>query len=267
MCVTTGLAAIDSTRVFTLVTDSIQGGQTVHVTGYQNEATNLSGVPNCMLLHFPCFGVPELVDGPQWTTTLMNDITRDLPEVEHHPKTRGMMSFGAAEVHKYGDYDIVLAGDPSDITSVIEGVAEDRRPAITKSFEQMIDWYGEHFTDYGFVLGCFNGRVNPRHPIVVSYVPHSDDDVFAPGLDGHDGRLPVIGAPVFRDFKVAFGKTGVDLPIKVQHNRDAEGAWWAPDSINGFHDNRFNGPNTDFVVAIDDLSVGLPGADLLNHCY
>ena len=264
MCVTSRPAAISRTSVFTLVTDEIRGGQPLHVTGYQNQVTNMSKTPNCMFLHFPCTDDIQLVDGPQLTTNLMSHITGSLPAVVDFPRTRGFRGLDPKPVLKYGDYDVVVADDPGKILAAIEGVAQNRRPVVDDAFEHMVNWYWSRFPDYSFVLACFSGTVNPTHPIVVSYVPHSDDVVFAPGLDSHNGRLPVIGQLTTRDFRVAFGKSGVKLPINV---RGLVGDWWAPQTVTGFYDNRSEGANKDYVLAIDDLGVGQPGADLLRYCF
>lgn len=271
MCVTSSPAAIDMTSVFTLVTQEQEGGVVRHVTGYQNRAKDLSGKPNCMFLHIPCTDDIKLVDGPQQTTNLMQAITRDLPEVETHPVTRGLISatHPGPPVFKYGDYDVVLASNPDDILGAIERVTEDRRPTVDDNFVRMAGWYRDNFSDHSFILACFNGLVNPRHPIVVSYIPHNDDVVFAPGLDAHDGYLPVIGSKMPRDFAVAFAVAGVELPINVHHHgaANATGAWWAPETVTGFYDNRREGTNSDYVIAIEDLAVGSPGHELLELCY
>jgi len=97
----------------------------------------------------------------------------------------------------------------------------------------------------------------------VAYVPLSDDVLFVPGLEGHDGKPPVIGAPVKRDIHVAFGISGITLQHHVGYSDpNLELLWWTPKSVTGFFDNRV-APNGDFVVPIDAIKEKLTGADLV----
>ena len=99
---------------------------------------------------------------------------------------------------------------------------------------------------------------------MVKYVPHNDDVVYAPGLDGHDGGLPKIGDHIPRDFRVVFGIHGVELPLEITYNDvDVDTQWWCLQTGSGFHDNRLAGGNHDYVIALEDLKLGLLGGELL----
>lgn len=274
MCVTTGRARIHGTRAFTYATIT-EGPQACHVSAYQNFVENESPGPNCMLLHFPGNDI-ELVRGPEDTVYLMDDVTRDLPELVPVFRSRNLgnsiVTLSHARVEGYGDYTVVLAQHAMDIKEVLDQVPEAHRPAWTAQLDELVRWYHENFPDYSFVLACFNGLVVPRHPIVVRYVPHSDDELFVPGLDGHTGELPVIGQLMQRDFAVAFGSAYHEQPLKVTY-RDpiAQGKpFWAPRDVTGFVDNRLEGPNRDYVLALQDIDMalkagdGLIGAELLD---
>ncbi len=264
MCVTLHPAKMGGTSVLTYSVIDDDPRQT-HITAYQNTAANLVPAPNFMLLHFPGSDL-RLVDGPQRTRNFMRDVTRDLPQLVPTTISRGgsALTYGAssARVEAYGDsYHVVLAERVSEIPGLLSQVPESRRPIMDSHLDDLLSWYGEHFPDYVFALACFNGSVEPTYPIVVQYFPDNDDVLFAPGLDAHDGRLPVLGAPVERNFRVAFGDMGDNLPIKVRYT-DTISLDWAPSSVAGFVYNTV-GPNGDFVVPLLDLEMGLNGRELI----
>jgi hypothetical protein len=126
--------------------------------------------------------------------------------------------------------------------------------------------------EHSFLLGGFSGMAQPHHPLVVCYDPFPDDLglLIGPGLDGHTGRVPKPGVAMQRDFKVAFatdgGPSALQNPVRYQDDT-ARGCWWAPKSgVVGFHDNRFNGPNTDYKIpiwAVDQGKTGIALAELL----
>ncbi len=258
MCVTLAPALISGTQTYVHATTD-GDGRDVHVCAYQNEATSFG--PNCMLLNFAGTNL-ELARGPEHTRGLMDDVTRNLEELIPVPRERSAFSFGRSyTIEDYGMYTVVLAQRPTDILSVLEGdeIPDDRRPARTPQLEQMVDFYMATFPDDSFVLACFNGKVKVEHPIVVSYAPYDSNVLTIPGLDGHDGKLPVIGAPVYRGFRCAFSVAGVELPHRVHHSGllSTNPPWWAPKSVGGFYDNRPDGPNGDYVVRVSDVVAGL----------
>jgi hypothetical protein len=273
MCVTSAPADINNTRVLTYVTYDGSSHQPMHYTFYQNTATNRSKRPNCMFLQFPTAELEPVV-GHEHTRSFLGDITLNLAELEHHPVTRGMSFRGGADrsietprVVQQGDYHLVLCSSPRRILDALEQVPVDRRPMRTLELEALAAWYAEWYADESFVLACFNGSVNPRHPIGVRYVPHNDDVVFAPGLDGHTGGLPIIGQDIVRDFHVAFAVQGLQLPVTFRYT-DFLGQVqdWAPDpryGVAGFHDNRFRAPNGDYTVALETLHKGFSGHELV----
>lgn len=265
MCVTANPATIVGTRTFVHATTLGSDGGPVHISGYQNEADTF-GTPNCMFLNFAGSDL-ALVRGPERTTRFMADMTRELPELVYVPRyrssgaSRGMMG---VTVEEYGDYTVVLAQGPADILSALDQVPFQRRPRRTPQLQMMVDFYMSYYPQDTFVLGCFDGKAKPKHPITVSYRPRNPNVLTIPGLDGHDGRVPVIGQPVYRDFRLAFGVAGVELPYGVDY-RDRVEDWWAPSSVTGFVDNRFDGSNGDYVLPIDAVTAGLRGRELAAH--
>lgn len=253
MGVTTEPAIIANTQVFVHATRNPKSRKDVHVCGYQNTA--ITQVPNCMFLHFPGTEL-AIVEGPKNLPGTMYSIARDLlPVAPPAPGTTTPAKFAALET--YGpDYYVVLAQQPGDILSQLETVPAGRRPARTRRLEQLVDFYASHFPKDSFALACFSGQTTPTHPIMVEYVPHDPEVLTAPGLTAHDGELPILGAPVARNFQVAFAVQGIDAGYKMDYLMKLPGLrsmWWAPAWAVGFNDNRAEGPNTDYRVALDDV--------------
>jgi len=262
MCVTAGPANIRGTRTY--VYAATLDDAPVHVCGYQNEAESLAG-GNCMFLNFAGSNL-ALVRGPELTNGFMHDMTAGLEELVHTRSIRGgLFTLGARSmwVEDYGDYTVILAQEPNDILSALSQVPHHRRPVQDRELEAKIDFYMSRFGQDSFALACFDGAVKPQHPITVSYRPRDPQVLTIPGLDGHDGRLPEVGAPVFRGFRVAFAAQGLTLPHWVHYTQAGiSGKRWAPSSVAGFVDNRFDGPNGDYVVPISALYAGLTGREL-----
>lgn len=264
MCVTTAPAEMSGTMAYTyLIIDDRPANW--HVTGYQNVARNLSPGPNCMLLHFPGNDL-ALVDGPQTTRNMMLDLTSMLPAIVPIEQTRGGAP-GSFKIALYGDYDVVISEQATGMLEALNHVDELRRPVATDSLAMLLQWYEEHFPDYCFVLACFNGAVNPKHPIVVEYIPHNGAMLFVPGLDCHTGQPPIIGQQINRDFKVAFGVDGTTQPHKVHYTDSCVGKYWAPNDVTGFNDNRRSGPNDDYRLPLESANHGFRGKELLEVCF
>lgn len=267
MCVTANPAIIEGTRTYVHATT--RGGESVHICGYQNKAETQTSAfvgGNCMFLNFAGSDL-KMVRGPERTSNFMQDITASLEELVEVPRMRGgVLSYGSWDiaVEEYGDYTVILAQQPGDILTKLNEVRPDRRPHRTPRLEAMISFYMSWFPLDSFVLACFNGKVEPKHPITVSYKPRNPEVLTIPGLDGHDGKIPQIGAPVYRNFRVAFGVEGYVLPHRVNYTdrKISSGLSWAPTSVAGFIDNRFDGPNGDYVVPIEAVRRGLTGRDL-----
>lgn len=265
MCVSTSPAELGGTRAYTWHTLGHPNSQrpSWHVTAYQNFARNLSPDPNCMLLHFPGSHL-SLVRGPELTRQLMADVTWRLPELLPTPKFMGSRGISELRVEDYGDYTVVLAQYPSDILAALEQVPAHRRPKRTSKLEELVDWYRVNYPDYVFALACFAEGATPRHPIVVEYVPDSDDLLFIPGLDCHTGEIPQVGQMMQRDFRVAFGSELHPQKEQITYSDDqARGAYWAPNSVVGFYDND-QGPNKDYIVPLVSIEEGLTGRELLD---
>lgn len=263
MCVTLRPAAIDSTQTYVYVPPTPEGADPKHICAYQNTAR--SSMVNCMFLNFAGSNL-QPVQGPEHTVGVMNRVVAYLPELRPTPSDLlgGSRSRKGATVVDYGDYTLVYANSPGEIIAAIGTVRADRRPVSVPALADMAAFYGDFRPHDSFVLACFSGNVRPKHPIVVSYTPHNPDILTAPGLDGHNGRVPVPGTKMARDFTVAFGVYGTRLPFNVQHDASTN-TEWLPESVTGFVDNRREGLNQDYVVPIDVVKEGLAGPYLADQ--
>lgn len=258
MCVTSGPAIMTNTLVYGYVPLPREGEPQRHVVGYQNEAESLLG-DNFMLLNYAGTDL-RLVRGPEHTTSMMTDMTRGLQELIELRSWRGGDgtrgdTYGVT-VEEYGDYTIFLSQSASAIVDAImdhPGSSSFDSGAI-RQLALSAAYFEEHYPLDSFLVPMFKHgvKVKPTHPIVVDYVPRQPEFLTVPGLDGHDGSMPIIGTPVGRDFTLAFGVQGVDLhPV---HYKDASvSPLWAPESIVGFIDNRFNGPNGNYSLPLEVL--------------
>lgn len=265
MCVMPQKAFVQNTRTYVYATDLGRGP--VHVCGYQNAARTLGG--NCMFLNFAGSNL-RMVRGPEHTRSLMGDMTAQLPQLipaESRSRTRSFRSSGSrgVTIENYGDYTVILTQRPGDIMFALSRVPEDRRPKHTRRLEEMVDFYMSLYPLDSFALACFNGSVAQKHPITVSYQPRNPKFLTIPGLDAHDGNLPRRGAPVERNFRVAFGIRGVNLPHAVNYqDAGVAGQPWAPASVAGFVDNRKGGPNGDYIIPADVVRRRKTGKKLAN---
>jgi hypothetical protein len=262
MCVTFDRATITDTEVCTYAVGSLRR------VAYKNKLVSANRAPTAMVLNFPGSALTT-VSGPEHTFSLMADITRDLPLAVMPRLTRGgsyaLRSLGGTppvSVEAYGDYYVVLAQQPADITDALQSVPDSHRPRDIGKVVDFAGFYMSWAPNQVFMVACTTGRAAPRHPIVVEYQPHDSNVLVAPGLDGHSGGLPVPGDPVHRDFAVAFGIHGVNLPHTINYNDRVSDAW-APTSVAGFRDNRPWGINGDYVVSLADLERQLTGPELV----
>ncbi len=279
MCVTSGAAIMTGTMAYGYVPSPREGEPQRHIVGYQNEAESLSG-DNFMLLNFAGTDL-RLVRGPEHTTRLMSDMTAGLQQILV-PQGGGMRDGSySVTIEEYGDYTIFLSQSATAIVDAVMDhpdsssfdIASIRQLALTAEF------FEQHYPLDSFLVPMFKQglKVKSAHPIVVSYVPRQPEFLTVPGLDGHDGTMPIIGAPVVRNFKLAFGVQGVDL-TPVRYKDTTVSPLWAPESVIGFVDNRFRGANGNYSLPIkvirnyvDDRGDAFerkyfwPGTDLVNH--
>ncbi len=205
MCCTLEPAHLFGTILYaaeTVVNDKI-----VHVMGYQNDAENLSRGPNAMILPIPAanlLGPDNMLD-----TSMAKSILKDLGDAVK-PRTlsrgfslgtKGVDALSVVQVFDKGSYTVVLATNARAIPAALEQVPLTRRP---KPNPAIFDAYAQWYPEWPIALCCWDGSIKAE-PLLWHYEPQDQSRLFAPALDGHDGKLPQIGRPVSVDHIVAFG--------------------------------------------------------------
>jgi hypothetical protein len=262
MCVTARPAIITGS---TVVVKAISN--TRHAVFYQNNLRTPG--PNCMFLDIDGYGL-ELLPALTKTHSFMRDVTRDLDEIVPVPRMRGgSLSMGDSKgvvMEAYGDGVTLRSPRPEAILDALSDLPPEyahlRLPAHLLA--PRADFYTRKRPGRCFVLYLFDGSVKMEYPLAFQHTPHNPEVLTAPGLDGHDGSDPVIGAPVDTGFTVAFAINGQELEHPVRYSDyGVEGEDWAPESVAGFIDNRVARPNDDYVASVKDLKAGLNGPQLL----
>ncbi|MFC6017971.1 hypothetical protein ACFP2T_17350 [Plantactinospora solaniradicis] len=261
MCVSTGAATFSRTILY--------GGRRRHprhgpieVLGYQNTPTNLANGPNAMLLHIPGAGLSQrnfVPVGPH------DDIlTRMVDRVR--PKSRAPASArlarpGTVQVFEHDVYTIVLASDPTLISTALSQVPPQRRPPVDP---ELLEFYRDVFPTHAVALCCFdNTRARRAKPLLVWYEPADPDRIVLPALDCHTGAVPDLDAPVRPDHWLLFGTDdappGWGTPVEYPSTLDPGLRDFLPDTVVGVE---FTGeplPNGDFAIAYQDLLDGALG--------
>lgn len=255
MCVSMDLADFSGTTLY--------GGRRNHPTlgmvevlGYQNTAVNLATGPNAMLLHLPSPGVrsSQFIGVGRHGDVLsrMVDAMRPVAAVAG---MGWMQASGQAEVFEHDIYTVVLANDPTQITTALAQVPSNKRPAVNP---ELFEFYRDVFLHHTVALCCFdNAQAHRAKPLLIWYEPADKDRIVLPALDCHTGAVPDRDTLVRRDHWLLFG---VDEPTQDW----GEPIDYAPDmrhSLRAFLPDRITGveilgdrfPNGDFAISYDDL--------------
>ena len=99
-----------------------------------------------------------------------------------------------------GIYTVVLARDARAIPDALAQVPSEKRPALNKG---LFDDYAQWYPDWTIALCCFNNAEAKRAlPMLWWYEPMSDEELFLPTLDAHDGNSPDLDANVTVDHTI-----------------------------------------------------------------
>lgn len=204
MCVTLEPSRMSGTILY--AAETLHNDTLVHVMGYQNKAENLASGPNAMILPIPS-GVPM---GPENAIDMRacKNILKDYEEAvianarnfRGRGMTKGIQSLGVDHVQVFdsGSYTVVLARDANYINTALEQVPVNRRPKLRPD---IFGAYSKLYPGWHIALCCYDGSVDAE-PMVWQYEPLDPAHLFAPALDGHDGKLPNVNARVDRDHTV-----------------------------------------------------------------
>lgn len=256
MCLSIQKAAFSGTRAVIHESCHPQGGQKIHVLGYQNVAQNLAHGPNAMVLHLPSattMGEKNFVDTSGAPRYLRDIATSVLPvpvgsgERGGSPRNYGAMA--KAAVFAYGKvYTVILADSPSQVTEALTRVPPNRRPDIG---EEIAAFYEASYPGWTLAVCCFdNAEAKEAEPVTLWYETLFPELLVIPGIDAHDGRAPNLDEEVLVDHQVFFGHEALGRELcKVRYKE------W-PENIRAFlpakvAGKRFSGTkmrNGDFVL-------------------
>lgn len=260
MCCTLHPAVLSNTVLY--AGEAEREGRLVHVLGYQNKAANLADGPNAMILPFPSskFMGPKNClesEGLRW---LMNDLAASITP---HRFARSKSStvgavYGSSRVLTFdsGIYTVVLAEDARDIPSALHKVPEEKRPDIN---DKIFDAYARFYQGWPIALCCFNAKKQvEQDPLIWWYEPADRDVLFAPALDAHDGRPPVLDRQVKVDHTVVFGSALHPKGVTVRPRREI------PDHVKPFIATRVVGYKyTNNMMLNGDFSIPKSRLELL----
>ncbi len=258
-----------------------EGGDTVHVLGYQNKVANgvsefgpltrlkqwLKGATgNAMILAFPA--VPaSMTKANVIATDACPDILQDMARALDRPRllaTCGpswacaVKSIPEVQVFATGIYTVVLATNARAIPGALDRVPAEKRPALNGA---LFDAYAAWYPDWTFALCCFNNRkATLATPLLWWYEPMDFGRLFLPALDCHTGAVPDLDAEVRVDHILAVGSLWADecLAGKWVSYRDG-----IPQTVKPYLTERVIGgrydlpmPNGDFVCHTEDVRAG-----------
>lgn len=257
MCVTMGPAKLANTVIYIGEAQHEQHGL-VHVLGYQNVPTSMSG-PNAMLLHLPAANPldPESVIETSDYTGFLDDLQEYMAPPPAHSGLRG--SFGsvaspkAIQIFDTGIYTVVLASAPTLIPEALKMVEERKRPALNPT---LFEWYEKEMPHYQLAVCCFDNadRSTKSAPLFWWYKPIREDLLIAPGLDAHDGNPPKLDAQVDVDAALIIGSfRSNDQVGKLMMGKMPSA--FMPFAAKRLRATEFEGRhiNGDYVIAVSDL--------------
>jgi hypothetical protein len=231
MCVCLAKARLSNTILYAAEVRP-DGGEVVHVLGYQNSVQNLAGngAPhgNAMILPFPA--VPGTMTQKNVVPTddcphILEDLARAV-RWQDGGAPRGLAK-GAApdavEVFDTGIYTVALAQDVRAIPGALKRVPAAKRPAFNPP---IFDAYAEWYPGWTVALCCFNNLDAARAtPLLWWYRPADPEQLFAPALDCHSGAVPDLGAQVKVDHTVAVSSYLMDEDGFWKGTRGEKGAY------------------------------------------
>ncbi len=262
MTITVYPANVEEIQTYSYATLLSEDPRTEHVTGFQLNATSVGDQVNCLFMHVPGNDLVQC-DEPVETRNFMRSLTGMLPSLQYNGDKSTLDSFA----FETDNYVVAVAENAHEIMKTFRSLPSEFQPAIDRTLVNLVIWLTGEFMNHGFVILCWKGHLYMPAPVVVKYVPKNDDVLFVPGLSATDGELPKIGVPIRRNQRVGFAIEGSEQPFRVlyQERTNPSHSFWAPSDITGFYDNRSDGRNTDYMVAVESLGSSLSGWDLIDE--
>lgn len=234
-------------------------GKRVHVMGYQNRASNLGSGPNAMILPIPAATPMTAANGVDMTGDMRHVLAQYKAAYRRHfPEAKTLLYAPAragakqVEVFDVGSYTVVLARDATAIPQALEDVRPNRRPKLNPA---LFDAYARFYPGWHIAVCCYDGDVEAE-PMVFWYEPMDPMRLFAPALDGHDGKPPKLDVAADRDHYVFFaapsGRGGIHVDLSGLRLPPVHDAlfsrWFAGTKLRGWM------PNGDFWLPVAELA-------------
>jgi hypothetical protein len=201
MCVTLSKASMRKTIVYAGEAQRPQGTY-VHVLGYQNQAENLAGQANAMILPFPSkaeMGPENVID-----TSACPDIMTSMSKATAITGTRSARrNTSPVKVFQTGSYTVALAQRASQLAEAIAALPAGLRPNLNQDITQA---YTRWYPDWPIAVCAWDGQIKAT-PLFWWYEPLNPKALFLPALDAHDGKVPNPRKDVQRDHALLIGST------------------------------------------------------------
>jgi hypothetical protein len=265
MTITLHPTIVGEIQTFSYATLLSEDPRTEHVAGFQLSASSQSDTVNCLFMHVPGNEL-EIVTEAAQTKHFMTAVTGMLPSLEPIA-TRPGGKLLKTDILMMSPYYCGVAESPHEILKRLRNIPEHSRPVVDTHLAELVLWFTQEFTSYGFVMICWRGYLSMQSPVIIKYVPNNDDVLFAPGIVATDGELPKIGTPSERNQRVSFAVEGYEQPFRVHYHEplDVASTFWAPSDVTGFFDNRNDGNNSDYLIPIASLQSDRSGWELIDE--
>lgn len=204
MCITVNKASLSGTKIL-----SIPSKDGKHFIAYSNNAKNLSGKPNAMILPIPGKTSPDMFYNTEKYKDFLDEIIKECQLNKYEGwESRGLMSKGLKSYDSFelGQYTIGLAESFQGARDFLAQLPENKRPEVS---EELKKFFEEKYEGWSFAVCVFDSENTiDAQPIAFEYVPFSEDLIYFPTVDGHDGGAPNLEAYVNTDHTFLYEHTG-----------------------------------------------------------
>ena len=193
-----------------LASEAIKDGKLVHLLAYQNIAANKNNRSggNAMFLPIPAKAgsmSEKNILNTSKAPNILIDMELSLENLLKGEQPSKEGTGGAdfpVKIFNSDIYTIVLATDPTQIPKALNLVPANKRPQLNKA---IFDAYAKWYPGWTFALCCFDNKKSIfAKPMLWWYEPIDTKTLFFPGLDEHDGAVPVLKSEVKVDHVLMF---------------------------------------------------------------
>ncbi len=255
-------------------------GERVHVLSYQNTLSSSRYGANAMLLPIPTsdlLGPENVVDSRPFRSILKNyekSVQEMKPKTNRRSANMLTKGGGAASLRsdfqtfRAGSYHVASATSLPGLKQAVQAVPERARPDLPFQFLAAL---GKMYPGWSFLACCFCGEDVldgvEAEPVTLWYRPMAgrEDTLFAPAVDAHDGKPPVLSASVWRDHTLAFGDVDAEGVREAPYMREhvkrlpEEHRWMFSHAVVGSVVKERTTRNGDFVMPTSRVKTSVAG--------